>query len=440
MLLFLFTKTPLLYFVQSLWRDEAFSYLLSKKNLLSIVVLTAKDFNPPFYYLILHFWIRLFGGSEIALRSLSLIFYWATIYVIFLFFQNICKFSFKKSLTYLPLVIINPILVYYAFETRMYTALTFFASLSFYAFYKKKSRLYLYSSILGLYTHYFMIFVLMVQLIFILLAEKRKKLSHLKNIFISFAVFLPWLIYFLQQKFLSSLNFWVEKPKLFTIANLLGLIYLGHEAPGYTTNINLLEKIVFWTNLVLISIFILGFLSIKKKVNKNNKRLFPYLLLWSIFIPFSILLLSFIKPLFLPRYLIFVTVGFLILIIYNLDKINLILRIPLIVVLLILTLVYQKQQISYRQKTDTRKIVMEIRSLAKKNDRLYVTNELDFLKVQYYFPENQVYIFGKSYQEIPDFVGKILIPSERIINNLPIYPNKAFILNSDGSYEIKAVY
>jgi len=83
---------------------------------------------------------------------------------------------------------------------------------------------------------------------------------------------------------------------------------------------------------------------------------------------------------------------------------------------------------------------MEIRSLAKKNDRLYVTNELDFLKVQYYFPENQVYIFGKSYQEIPDFVGKILIPSERIINNLPIYPNKAFILNSDGSYEIKAVY
>ena len=95
MLSFIFSKTPLSFFVQSLWRDEAFSYLLAKKNIIEIIFLTAKDYNPPLYYLILHFWIKIFGHSEIALRSLSLIFYWATIYIVFLFLTEIFKIKNK---------------------------------------------------------------------------------------------------------------------------------------------------------------------------------------------------------------------------------------------------------------------------------------------------------------------------------------------------------
>jgi len=91
MLSFLFSKTPLLFFAQSLWRDEAFSYFLAKKNILEIIFLSAKDYNPPLYYILLHFWMKIFGSSEIALRSLSLVFYWATIYIIFLFLTKIFK-------------------------------------------------------------------------------------------------------------------------------------------------------------------------------------------------------------------------------------------------------------------------------------------------------------------------------------------------------------
>lgn len=85
MINYLFTKTPLLFFAQSFWRDEAFTYFLAKENVFKITSLTAKDFNPPLYYLIIHFWMKIFGTSEITLRLFSLIFFWATIYVGFFF-------------------------------------------------------------------------------------------------------------------------------------------------------------------------------------------------------------------------------------------------------------------------------------------------------------------------------------------------------------------
>jgi len=134
MLNFLFTKTPLFFLTQPFWRDEAFSYFMAKKNIFEMLFLTAKDFNPPLYYFILHFWMNIFGSSEIALRSLSLLFFWGTICIVFLFLNNIFKMKERKSSIYLILFIINPLLLYYAFEARMYSMLAFFATLSFYAF------------------------------------------------------------------------------------------------------------------------------------------------------------------------------------------------------------------------------------------------------------------------------------------------------------------
>ena len=107
---FLFTKTPLMFLVQSFWRDEAFSYLLAKRSLLDIVTLTVKDFSPPLYYFFLHFWINVFGKSEVALRSLSMVFYWATFYVVFLILTEVFKMKLKKAVLYLLFFLLNPLL------------------------------------------------------------------------------------------------------------------------------------------------------------------------------------------------------------------------------------------------------------------------------------------------------------------------------------------
>ncbi|MCX7880895.1 MAG: glycosyltransferase family 39 protein [Patescibacteria group bacterium] len=441
MINWLFTKTPLFFLVQSFWRDEAFSYLLAKKNLGEIISLTAADFNPPLYYFFLHFWIKIFGPSEIALRTLSLIFYWATIYLIFLFLTKVFKIkSSWQIICYLLLIAINPAFVYYAFEARMYTMLAFFATLSFYSFFFHHKKLYLFSLIAGLYTHYFMILVFFNQLIISFLSKKKHRFLTFKTIFLSFLLFLPWLIFFVfKNKF--SVSFWIKKPTMVELKNFLGIIFTGNDMSFYpSTIIKEFKKSLLIISLFTTMILIKGIFIYYKKLSQEKKYLFQMLFLWATIIPLFVLLISFIKPIFLPRYLIFSTIGLLLFLIFIIENLNLKSKIVLISLLFFLSFSYQKLQLKYQKKTDFKKIVREIKILAKKDDLLYVTNELDFHTAQYYFDENRVFIYNKSYQEIPSYVGKILIPAEKIVNYLPIYPKKAFVLKDNGSFDIQSVY
>jgi len=435
MLGFLFTKTPLMFFVQSFWRDEAFSYLLAKRNVLEILFLTAKDFNPPLYYLILHYWMKLFGPSEIALRSLSLIFYLGTVYVVFLFLTNILKISFKKSLLYLLLSVLNPLLLYYAFEARMYTMLAFFVTLSYYFFYKKNSLLYFLSSVLGLYTHYFMIFVVFAQAIFLFLTNKKKTdLNQYLRIIYPLLLFIPWFVFVLLNKNVTSESFWIEKITFDTVKRFFGTLFTGYEK-----DYGFFEKLILTLSIGLFFFFGYGAVSVLKD-KRPKKMMFLYLSLWGIGIPLLVLIISFYKPLFLTRYLIFAGVGLNLLMVFLLERLGVFFRYLIFILLLIISINYINLQVKEWKKSDYRKLFREIKVLAKKDDLLYVTNELDYFTAQYYFYENRVFIYKKTYEEIPNFVGKVLIPKSKVVNTLPSYPKKAFIITSDSHYDIQAAF
>lgn len=439
MLTWLFTKTPLLLFTQSFWRDEAFSYFMAKKSVFEIILSTAKDFSPPLYYLVLHYWMKVFGSTEIALRSLSLVFFWGTIYVAFLFLNDIFKIKLKKSFFYLIFFIINPLLLYYAFEARMYTMFAFFASLSYYAFFKKDYRLYLFSAIAGLFTQYYMLLVIFSQLFYLIINKKRVESFKKNTIYISLFVFLPWFVYFLTQNGFPN-SFWISKLQFKDIFGLLGVIYTGNEYFFYgNTFVQAIFQNLFYSSILLSLITVIGIFLYAKKFSHKEKLNYQLLFIWGIGIAVAIGLISFIKPLYFPRYLIFTTVGFLLLTIFVLEKINVYLRVVLIIILMTLTFNYQKLQIKYRKKTDLRKTLREIQIIAGKNDLVY-TDDLDFFTAQYYFDENRVYIYGKNYKEIPTYNGKVLIPEKKVALTLPFYPQKAFILKSNGDYTISAMY
>src|SRR4029077_3331477 len=55
----------------SLWLDEALTVDISRLPLHQIVPALKRDGAPPAYYVLLHFWIRFFGDSDVATRSLS---------------------------------------------------------------------------------------------------------------------------------------------------------------------------------------------------------------------------------------------------------------------------------------------------------------------------------------------------------------------------------
>ncbi|MBE9471727.1 MAG: glycosyltransferase family 39 protein, partial [Chloroflexi bacterium] len=58
---------------QSFWNDEGNSARIAERTLDLILEGAAGDIHPPGYYLLLHYWRALFGQSEFALRSLSVV-------------------------------------------------------------------------------------------------------------------------------------------------------------------------------------------------------------------------------------------------------------------------------------------------------------------------------------------------------------------------------
>ena len=59
---------------ESIWQDEGFSVSVAHMNLSELIATTAADVHPPLYYLLLHYWISIFGDSEFSCRFLSALF------------------------------------------------------------------------------------------------------------------------------------------------------------------------------------------------------------------------------------------------------------------------------------------------------------------------------------------------------------------------------
>src|SRR3989344_9181267 len=157
---YILSHSPILYFTQSLWRDDAFSVLVASRPLSAFIGKLA--FETPLYYIVLHYWMKLFGTTELAVRSLSLVaFALATVVMIFW-----AESMFKKHWLswYVPILFFtNPMLLYYAFEARFYGWVIFLSTLSLYAFTKESWRLWIVATILGFYTHTYFLFIPFVQ-------------------------------------------------------------------------------------------------------------------------------------------------------------------------------------------------------------------------------------------------------------------------------------
>lgn len=290
-----------------------------------------------------------------------------------------------------------------------------------------------------------MLFVVLSQMLFNYLVHKKgRRYQTIKKIILKpLFVFLPWFIFVLVKKNFFTSSFWIQKINLKTIVDLLGIVYTGYDGglTFYSTRITLIS--------LAILLLIIALLKMRSNKSALNKHLFLYFSLWAIGIPLFIILLSLVKPIFFPRYFIFSTVGFLLFFIYILEQAKAEIRTLAVIILFIVAFNYQKTQIQHDKKSDFQKLAREVKVLAKKDDFIYVTSELDFFTAKYYFArysivpgfnENRIYIYNKSYEEIPDFVGKVLISKNDIASSLPFYPKKAFVLKSDGTYNIQALY
>lgn len=151
---------------QSFWNDEGNSARLAERTLDLIIEGTASDIHPPAYYILLHYWRAIFGQSEFALRSLSVVAGLALVLFTYLLGRDL--FGDPAALMAAFLGAISPFAIYYSQEARMYTLLaalsvtsTFFAlRLSRLTFHTLRFTFYILTCAFGLYTHYAFLFVL----------------------------------------------------------------------------------------------------------------------------------------------------------------------------------------------------------------------------------------------------------------------------------------
>ena len=114
-----------------LWYDEGHSVLVAIQNFPFGIdnFLFTKDFqHTPFYFYFLHFWLKIFGNSEILMRMSSVIFGLACIPMGYILGNKLCN----KNVGFISalLITVSPLMIYYSIEIRMYAMVTLLAMVS----------------------------------------------------------------------------------------------------------------------------------------------------------------------------------------------------------------------------------------------------------------------------------------------------------------------
>jgi mannosyltransferase len=103
----------------ALWLDEALTVDIARLPVHEIPSYLKRDGAPPLYYVLLHFWMGLFGTSDAAVRALSGVVSVATLPVAWVAGRRIGGRA--VAWTVLVLLASAPFAVYYATEARMYS-------------------------------------------------------------------------------------------------------------------------------------------------------------------------------------------------------------------------------------------------------------------------------------------------------------------------------
>ncbi len=283
--------------------DEAQSLWQTSHSVSGTLKVVAQDVHVPLYHLILHFWQFTFGQSIQTARLLSLIFFLATIPIVYLLARRILSVNWALFAT--VLFSFSPFLNWYANEARMYTLLMFVATLSQYFFLKimddktgKKGWIgYTLTAMVGVYTHYFFMFNLLAQGIFFLLNRHDfapKTFRKFVALAIGLLVWLsPWLYYFRSLGSASNTTPDLTRPSTVDFFNAFSQFLFGFQTDAINTII-----VSTWPILVIVALMAV------KSGQRVSSRV-SFMLTAALLPAFIAYALSFIvTPFFLSRYMV----------------------------------------------------------------------------------------------------------------------------------------
>jgi mannosyltransferase len=282
--------------------DEPFTIFNSQIDFTSFINLLKTENNPPLYFILLHYWIKFFGISAFSVRFLPLIFSCLTVF--FIFRLAIKFFNLKVALITSILFSFSNYHIYFSHETRVYSLFALLTVISMFYFLSmlkdKNNKAYflflLTTNSLLIYSHFFGFFVILIQLVAVFGITELRNIILKKYIFLSILtaiLYIPYLKILITRFYSSKNGTWITSPK---IEELYNILWKFTNAPVNTVFI-----------LILFFIF-LTLLTINRKIVlcSNSKIIF----MWFIFPYFLMYLISLKLPIFIDRYLVFISIGY----------------------------------------------------------------------------------------------------------------------------------
>jgi mannosyltransferase len=123
---------------ESLWYDEAYSVWSSSMEIASLKRLWEWQIEFPLFYLMLHYWMRLFGRGEWAVRAFSALAGILTMVPMYYLGEAILGRGVGAMASFL--LAVNPYHIWYSQEVRMYAWAMLITLASLYAFWRLAAR------------------------------------------------------------------------------------------------------------------------------------------------------------------------------------------------------------------------------------------------------------------------------------------------------------
>lgn len=380
---------------ESLWIDEAASVDISK-SLTSIIDQTSNtDWHPPLYYIILYFWIKIFGNGEFTIRFLSVIFGILAIYLIYKFGQ----LMFNSQTGIISAFVLSILLYHirYSQEARSYTLLFLLVLLSNYYLVKilkngKNKRddiLYVFFSILTIYTHIFGTFYIITQNVYIFLQFFLKKnmniyfKSWVKLQIIIFSSLILWLSVVIKRTAFiigtkESMIDWKVYPTINSIYYVFKS-FVGNEMTLY----------------LFLMIIVVGIIFLKYKEDVYNHIFIIFWMVIPIIIGFLISYL--LVPMFISRYMIASITPLILLFSKGISNIKR--PVVIILILLVLTILQAtliRDYFQFKDKEEWREVGEYIKNNEAGNDTILLYPYVNKLAFGYYYKDKSNYMAIKN--------------------------------------------
>lgn len=405
-------------FTASLWGDEAFSAVLSANPILKIIEIIARDTSPPLYNITEHLWFQVFGSSEIAIRSLSFLYF--LIAVFFIYKIGALLWDRRTGLLAGILTFLNPFFFIYAFEGRMYSILAATVTASMYFFLKRNWVAYVVATALAIYSHHFAVFAVFVQGLWFLkeflFGKRRVAFSMFKSFVAIGILYLPWIIPLYNQTKMVGGGFWLGTP---TLGDLITLIrdYLAEGIKHRLT-----QPALF---LVLV-----GFV-LRRWAKDIEKSLFlvfwfllPILLTWFVSQKF--------QSIFFNRYLLYAIPAAMLLLASNGRRFFGIIIAVLLPLLFIIDLFY----FTHPAKEPFKELAAYVKETKRGDDFLINWNAAShhLWESKYYDIPAPLYV---PEGELPFYVGTAQMTEEDILREIPRKINRVGVITSGDIAEIE---